>query len=334
MMPCLNREVQDAADDARTVSCRYGKKQYYLLKFWFALQKHYGRRQGKIIFPDEDSYFPHDNELEDGIFFPDENAIYFPDENGIFFPDANLSSDEECYECLGWLLNYVSSIGEHLPNEKQDRICSAENDTKEDVLRPWTKELGIASVPEKSKYRLWNKFCSMQKTTKGNSNNKVYFHMLPVGHTHEDVDAMFHNIADVLKVDVFTFPDLKSQIESISFIEKVKQIRNIWDVKKWLEPFIVGSHSFNDCFHIHVHYNKGKIVWHYKKWSKSPWFPDTNNSNRISEDMPRPVPPSWNSDLQVQPDFVGKKLIKSGLLTVEEEEKWWSDLSVAKIQGW
>lgn len=51
----------------------------------------------KIIFPDEDSYFPQDNELEDGIFFPDENAIYYPDENGIFFPDANLSSDEECY---------------------------------------------------------------------------------------------------------------------------------------------------------------------------------------------------------------------------------------------
>lgn len=50
------------------------------------------------------------------------------------------------------------------------------------------------------------------------------------------------------------------------------------------------------------------------------------------EDMPRPVPPSWNSELVRQLDFVGKKLIKSGLLTVEEE-KWWSDLSVAKIQG-
>ncbi|CAG2227408.1 unnamed protein product [Mytilus edulis] len=420
-------------------------------------------------------------------------------------------------ECLGWLLNYVSSIGEHLPNENKIELPAGM--TKRDVFEAMDKELGIASVPEKSKYRLWNKFCSNVKTTKGstfskchlcitmndqllksvlikdhlktdllraqrqehwndiraerieyykrrdfsrqdpsemmciiidamdqcktalpilrrrvskdinsrvvqpiktyltgalihrqgNSNNKVghcYFDFTQYCHDtnlnisvlmeilrdyknelgnqlhlqmdsasnnknslmiafggmlvhmkifKEDVDAMFHNIADVLKVDVFTFPDLKSQIESISFIEKVKQIRNIWDVKKWLEPFIVGSHSFNDCFHIHVHYNKGKIVWHYKKWSKSPWFPDTNNSNSyldekdkdglvifkvqnnfylrdFPEDMPRPVPPSWNSDLVRQLDFVGKKLIKSGLLTVEEE-KWWSDLSVAKIQG-
>lgn len=50
------------------------------------------------------------------------------------------------------------------------------------------------------------------------------------------------------------------------------------------------------------------------------------------EDMPRPVPPSWNSELVRQLDFVGKKLLKSGLLTVEEEQ-WWHELSVAKIQG-
>ncbi|CAG2218543.1 unnamed protein product [Mytilus edulis] len=469
----------------------------------------------KIIFPDEDSYFPHDNELEDGIFFPDENAIYFPDENGIFFPDANLSSDEECYdednfccsnicslklskeiygisdfrfkkyrqmcisgqthvihgnsstfklqpnssECLGWLLNYVSSIGEHLPNENKIELPAGM--TQKRCFSGHDKELEIASVPEKSKYRLWNKFCSNVKAKgstntekchlcitmndqllksvlikdhlktdllraqrqehwndiraerieyykrrdfsrqdpsemmciiidamdqcktalpilrrrvskdinsrvvqpiktyltgalihrQGNSNNKVghcYFDFTQYCHDtnlnisvlmeilrdyknelgnqlhlqmdsasnnknslmiafggmlvhmkifKEDVDAMFHNIADVLKVDVFTFP--------------------------------------------------GKIVWHYKKWSKSPWFPDTNNSNSyldekdkdglvifkgFPEDMPRPVPPSWNSDLVRQLDFVGKKLIKSGLLTVEEE-KWWSDLSVAKIQG-
>ncbi|VDI82832.1 Hypothetical predicted protein [Mytilus galloprovincialis] len=347
-------------------------------------------------------------------------------------------------KCLGWLLNYVSSIGEHLPNE--NRIELPAGMTKTDVFETMDKELGRASVPEKSKYRLWNKFCTNVKTTKestfskchlcitmndqllksvlikdhlkvdllraqrqehwndireerieyykrrdfsrqdpsemmciiidamdqcktalpilrrrvskdtnsrvvpsiktyltralihrqGNSNNKV-------GHCYFDFTQYCHDTNLNISVLMEILRDLKSQIEGISFIEKVQQIRNVWDVKKWLEPFIVGSHSFNDCFHIHVHFNKGKIVWHYKKWSKSPWFPDTNNPKSyldekdkdglgFPEDMPTPVPPSWNSELVRQLDFVGKKLLKSGLLTVEEEQ-WWHELSVAKIQG-
>ncbi|CAG2234762.1 unnamed protein product [Mytilus edulis] len=102
-----------------------------------------------------------------------------------------------------------------------------------------------------------------------------------------DVEAMFHNIADVLEVDVFTSTDLKSSIEGIFY--RKSTANNNWDVKKWLEPFIVGSHSFNNCFHIHVHFNKEDMP--------RPVPLTWNSELGFSEDMPRPVPPTWNSEL-------------------------------------
>ena len=52
-----------------------------------------------------------------------------------------------------------------------------------------------------------------------------------------------------------TFLDLVSQIKKIGFIKNIQQIQTVWDIKNWLESFMLGSHSFNDCFHIHIHFN-------------------------------------------------------------------------------
>lgn len=170
--------------------------------------------------------------------------------------------------------------------------------------------------------------------------------MLPVGHTHEDIDAMFHNISDSLKSDVFTFPDMVHHIIKIGFIEKVNQLSNVWDFKSWLEPHMVGCHSIQDCFHIHVHDKQGKIVWHYKKWSRDRWLPDPANNQTYLDDTdkdgivifksfptsyPNTVNQSWNSDIITQFSAVSKKLLACGLLT-EKEKEWWKD-PLSKVQG-
>ncbi|XP_063443166.1 uncharacterized protein LOC134723501 [Mytilus trossulus] len=178
---------------------------------------------------------------------------------------------------------------------------------------------------------------------------EVYLHMLPVGHTHEDVDAMFHSIAEVLKVDVITFKDLIQQIKKVGFIKTATSIQTVWDVKSWLEPTMAGCHNFNDCFHIQIHYNEdGKIVWNYKKWAKSQkWLPDSNDrtsylndqdkngivifKNLPPEDTPSIKEPCWSEDLKKQLQNVKSKLLASGLL-FEEEQDWWENVTTENLQ--
>ncbi|XP_063436231.1 uncharacterized protein LOC134717665 [Mytilus trossulus] len=75
-------------------------------------------------------------------------------------------------ECVGWLLNYLHLIGEHLPNE--DKIEMPAGMTKKDIFQKMDQEIE-SSVPVKTKYRLWQKFCSNVKTTKGSSFSKCHY---------------------------------------------------------------------------------------------------------------------------------------------------------------
>ncbi|XP_063438737.1 uncharacterized protein LOC134719703 [Mytilus trossulus] len=59
--------------------------------------------------------------------------------------------------------------------------------------------------------------------------NEVYLSFLPVGHTHEDVDAAFSRIAETLRRnDAETMPRLKEMLPN------VKDIEAIYDIRSWI----------------------------------------------------------------------------------------------------
>ena len=61
----------------------------------------------------------------------------------------------------------------------------------------------------------------------------MHLSFLPVGHTHEDVDAAFSKVADQLrKRDVETVEDL------LNMLPKSEMLGTMFDVRNWLEPEI------------------------------------------------------------------------------------------------
>ncbi|CAG2253820.1 unnamed protein product [Mytilus edulis] len=67
---------------------------------------------------------------------------------------------------------------------------------------------------------------------------KVHLSFLPVGHTHEDVDAAFSRIAETLRRnDAETMPRLKEMLPN------VKDIEAIYDIRSWI------TSSLNDIQH-------------------------------------------------------------------------------------
>lgn len=60
---------------------------------------------------------------------------------------------------------------------------------------------------------------------------KVHLSFLPVGHTHEDVDAAFSKIAETLRrKDAETMPRLKTMLPNVNEVEV------LYDIRQWLTP--------------------------------------------------------------------------------------------------
>lgn len=54
-----------------------------------------------------------------------------------------------------------------------------------------------------------------------------------VGHTHEDIDACFSKVSDILRRnDAETLDDL------VNFLPKVTNIKYVFDVRSWIEDNI------------------------------------------------------------------------------------------------
>lgn len=57
---------------------------------------------------------------------------------------------------------------------------------------------------------------------------ECYLHMLPVGHTHEDIDSMFSNFSSSLKGDIMTLDDLLQAFQKLSYVERGKMVKLVW----------------------------------------------------------------------------------------------------------
>ncbi|CAB4033100.1 Hypothetical predicted protein, partial [Paramuricea clavata] len=106
--------------------------------------------------------------------------------------------------------------------------------------------------------------------------DKVKGNFLPVGHTHEDIDALFGIFSKKLQIqDIYTFDDLCQSFEGCTNKPHPEAHRPEWmyGIKEWLQPHSNDLHQ-----HVQPHYFKfvrnheGKAVIFYRKWSGEAWM--------------------------------------------------------------
>uniref|UniRef100_A0A8W8MK70 DUF7869 domain-containing protein n=1 Tax=Magallana gigas TaxID=29159 RepID=A0A8W8MK70_MAGGI len=172
---------------------------------------------------------------------------------------------------------------------------------------------------------------------------ECYLHMLPVGHTHEDIDSMFSNFSSSLKGDIMTL----DAFQKLSYVERGKMVKLVWDFKGWMENSLINSHGLGDQFEFRIHTvdKERRIpIFHYRKGEGERWMPDAvdNTTYEVHQDrcgilifkdmdflqrVPECVAPT---DKSMYLDRILKercpKLLKSGLLT-STEQQWWENFS-------
>ncbi|XP_061162249.1 uncharacterized protein LOC133171502 [Saccostrea echinata] len=176
---------------------------------------------------------------------------------------------------------------------------------------------------------------------------ECYLHMLPVGHTHEDIDAMFSNFSNLLKADIMTLEDLINTFQKLSFIKEGKFVNVVWDFKEWVLNHLVNNHGLGDQFEFRIHTldkESRTPIFHYRRGEGERWLPDIEDENtyehqqdkcgiQIFKDMgflktnPKCVVPTEKSmHLSRILQETCPKLLESGLLKPDEKQ-WWEEFS-------
>ncbi|XP_068734106.1 uncharacterized protein [Montipora capricornis] len=104
---------------------------------------------------------------------------------------------------------------------------------------------------------------------------KIRLNFLPVGHTHEDIDAFFGVFSKYLaQTDVYTIEDLLRAMEScLTTIKAFPFLLDIvFDVKEWFSPHEneLHSHTHPKCFKF-VRNEGGSCVMFYRNYSHMKW---------------------------------------------------------------
>ena len=96
---------------------------------------------------------------------------------------------------------------------------------------------------------------------------QVHLSFLFVGHTHEDVDAAFSQIAKTLRQqDVETFDDL------VSILPNGKHLGLMYDGKGWMYPHLVDPQHHTQPLHYRFQaINDKDVKVHYKGLFNHPW---------------------------------------------------------------
>ncbi|XP_070550516.1 uncharacterized protein [Ptychodera flava] len=148
---------------------------------------------------------------------------------------------------------------------------------------------------------------------------EVMINFLPVGHTHEDVDQMFSRVSTALrKANSFTLPELMHNIhESYTPSIKVEEVKYLFNVKEWLEPYMAGRFGGHSKPH-NFRFRKvnGRARMHYRVWSTDAWQPTYDEDNEDTQGL---VCLETVPDVNDVPSMVEPSLLKLDLQRIRND---------------
>ncbi|XP_070548740.1 uncharacterized protein [Ptychodera flava] len=148
---------------------------------------------------------------------------------------------------------------------------------------------------------------------------EVMINFLPVGHTHEDVDQMFSRVSTALrKANSFTLPELMHNIhESYTPSIKVEEVKYLFNVKEWLEPYMAGRFGGHSKPH-NFRFRKvnGRARMHYRLWSTDAWQPTYDEDNEDTQGL---VCLETVPDVNDVPSMVEPSLLKLDLQRIRND---------------
>ncbi|KXJ24444.1 uncharacterized protein LOC110248173 [Exaiptasia diaphana] len=177
--------------------------------------------------------------------------------------------------------------------------------------------------------------------------HNVYGHTLIVHHTHEDIDRMFENANQKFKkADMVTSNELSNLMKNVPYVNEVCRVPCVWEIMKFLAPFIRTIHDFANVHHFWLHKNaEGNVVLHFKRYASDQWLPDSTKPDTFLKNEDKygvlifkekpvgeptfvtPSSPLSNSDMDKLKTSTTKLLQHPLLrdLKLEERRLWWND---------
>lgn len=161
---------------------------------------------------------------------------------------------------------------------------------------------------------------------------QVHLSFLYVGHTHEDIDAAFSQVADALRTtDVETMSDL------FTLLKNPQNIDVIFDVKSWLTPSLNDIEKHSEPLHFKfVNRGTSNVGIYFKGQQNDPWI---ELNGKILKHKPVGIPnilkPDYskiNFDKQIKQIEVLSTLFKKKD-TVKIWKKYYSELQSSKKTG-
>ncbi|XP_078659995.1 uncharacterized protein LOC144904736 [Branchiostoma floridae x Branchiostoma belcheri] len=175
----------------------------------------------------------------------------------------------------------------------------------------------------------------MALLVKRNFFEEITVNFLMVGHTHEDVDAVFSQFSHRLdRKDAKTIGELEEVLRNSFHPEpKVDQLFVMWDIKNWLQPCLapIEGHSKPHMYRF-TKDRTGHVTLQYKMWSTDPiWRPTATDPNVeiLREVDGHQVTPTGQPSF-VEPHFEEEdmKKLKSSIEKMKDhlnydQMKWW-----------
>ncbi|XP_074628853.1 uncharacterized protein LOC141886566 isoform X1 [Acropora palmata] len=126
--------------------------------------------------------------------------------------------------------------------------------------------------------------------------DKIRVNFLPVGHTHEDIDAFFGVFSKFLdKCDVYVVEDLLQALSSCMSNPSPQpyQMAVVYDIRSWVEDYAeeLHAHTVPKCFKFKCN-DAGKAEMYYRNWSHEEWQGPVIILKSVPTGQPKLVTPS------------------------------------------
>ncbi|XP_071181315.1 uncharacterized protein [Mytilus edulis] len=157
--------------------------------------------------------------------------------------------------------------------------------------------------------------------------NEVHLSFLPVGHTHEDVDAAFSRIAETLRRnDAETMPRLKEMLPN------VKDIEAIYDIRSWITSSLNDIRKHTKPLHYKFIRDLAthNVKMQYKAFQDSEWKTEHGIIQLISgkPNLPKGIPKVINPQFEkIDINKIKSRIPQWQCLFTDQiehtEQKWW-----------